>query len=790
MNSHALSILEFPRVLELVAGLAQTALGAEHVRGLQPGSDRTAIENAHRRVFAVQSLLFADDPWRPESFPDARAALARLGVDNATLTAPDLRSICGLLAASRLTAAALTRDRFPGMALALIQDTLGALLTEPRLEAALDKSIDDEGNVRDDASPALRRIRRELRGAEGELVRLLEAAMAALAPHQRVNDMSVTLRNGRYVIPVRREARDALGGIVHGASATGGTLFVEPPAAVAAGNRIIELEAEEYSEVERILAALADLARPARAALSASLEALTGLDSLVARARYAAQVGAGAVEFASADRGFSISGGRHPLLVAQGVQVVPFDLTMSASEHTLLVSGPNTGGKTVLLKAIGLLSALAQAGVPVPATSGSVLPVYDDVYADVGDEQSIAASLSTFSAHLRNLSEILARASERSLVLIDELGSGTDPVEGAALGASILERLTNRGTFTVATTHLGALKDLPSEIPGIVNASLQFDGIALAPTYRLVKGIPGGSYGISIARRLRLPEEVIEGAERRVPETERRVSALVLELERRERALAESERDLEEISARASEGLHRVNERERDVRERERDLEKQSRSAARRYLLEARAEVERAIRELGAGEPDGGGAREARRRVEKLAWEQGEALRELEREDAAAPAAAEKGEIRVGEMVAAEALGAKPAKVLELRGADAVVLVGSVKLAVPVESLRRARTAAEPEVQVRIKGDLPDEEVHPEIDLRGMRASDIEAHVMQAVDAAVRADLKSLRIIHGKGTGALRERVAEMLRKESRVAAFRLGAWNEGGAGVTVAELR
>jgi DNA mismatch repair protein MutS2 len=454
------------------------------------------------------------------------------------------------------------------------------------------------------------------------------------------------------------------------------------------------------------------------------------------------------------------------------------------------VSGPNTGGKTVLLKAMGLLSALAQSGVPVPAATGSVLPIFDDVYADVGDEQSIAASLSTFSAHLRNLSEILERATRHSLVLIDELGSGTDPIEGAALGGAILEALTRRGTFTVATTHLGALKDLPGEFPGIVNASLQFDAVALAPTYGLVKGIPGGSYGISIARRLHLPEEVIERAERRVPETERRVSTLVIELERRERELAETERELEQISARATEGLHRVSERERAVRDRERDLERSSRLEARRYLLEARAEVESAIRDLTSGDAGAEAARDARRRVERLAEAQSGALRDIEREEASGRASDAGDAIGIGDIVEAPALGAKPAKVIELRGSDAVVLVGSIKLAVPLESLRRSANPLTPEVRVSVRGDAPEEDVHPEIDLRGLRVGDIEAHVMQAVDAAVRADLKSLRIIHGKGTGALRERVAEMLRKESRVAGFRLGAWNEGGTGVTVAELR
>jgi DNA mismatch repair protein MutS2 len=789
MNSHALSILEFPKVLALVADRAQSALGAERVRGLTPTLSLEDIRTEHDRVRAVRTLLRAEEPWQPENIPDARSAIARLRVGNASLSAADFLPIAGLLSVSRRTRDALTKEKFAEITLALISHLTSELTGNQKLEGAISRVVDEEGQVRDDASGALRKIRREMRGAQGELVRLLEKTMASLEPHQRVNDMSVTLRNGRYVIPVRRDAKDVIGGIVHDASSTGGTLFVEPPAAVAAGNRIRELEGEEIAEIERILTELTETVRPAHEEMDAALEALIELDSLVARARYAQDVAAGAVDFAPSVNGFAISHGRHPLLVAQGIEVVPFDLEMAAEERTLLVSGPNTGGKTVLLKALGLLSALAQCGIPVPAASGSVIPIYDDIYADVGDEQSIAASLSTFSAHLKNLSEILLRASRDSLVLIDELGSGTDPVEGAALGGAILETLTRRGAFTVATTHLGALKELPSEVPGVVNASLQFDGVALAPTYRLVKGIPGGSYGISIARRLHLPEEVLMRAEERVPQSERRISALVDELERRERALTETEKELNEISERASEGLRKVSEREHNVRARERDLEKQSRSEARKYLLEARSEVEAAIRDLRSSATDESAAREARRRVEQLAESHSSALREMERAPERDAEHDGGGDIGIGDFVEAPALGSKPARVMELRGADAVVAIGSIKLAVPLDSLRKSSNRPDPEVRVPIKGALPEEEVKTEIDLRGLRAGEIEEQVMHAVDAAVRADLKTLRIIHGKGTGALRERVAEMLRKESRVSNFRLGAWNEGGTGVTVAEL-
>ncbi|MFL5466696.1 MAG: endonuclease MutS2 [Gemmatimonadaceae bacterium] len=790
MNSHALNVIEFPRTLALIAERATSALGAERVRELRPLTDRDEIERELARVAAVRSLVSAEEPWHLHGVPDARSALTRLRVEGASLAAGDLLIIGALLRSSRISRDTLRSERVSPMVTAVLAQQIEPLVSNKAIEGAIERAIDEDGQVRDDASSTLKKIRRELKGSQGELIKLLERAMAKLESHQRVADMSVTVRNGRFVIPVRREAQNAVGGIVHDASATGGTLFVEPPAAVEAGNRIRELQIEEIEEIDRILAELTDTVRPHREALGESLEALITLDSLVARARFAIEFRCAAVELSDPTQGFAVVYGRHPLLMAQGIDVVPFDLEMSANERTLLISGPNTGGKTVLLKALGLFSALTQAGIPAPVNAGSRIAIFDDIYADVGDEQSILASLSTFSAHLKNLAEVLSSATERSLVLIDELGSGTDPVEGAALGGAILEALTTRGTLSIATTHLGALKELATQVDGVVNASLQFDPIALAPTYRLTKGVPGRSYGISIARRLNLPSDVLERAEQRIPTDERRVTALLAELEAREKALTATEREAGEIAEDVKERARRMAEREKNVREREREVEQTSRREARQYLLEARAEVERTIRELKAASEHGEeAAREARRHVEGLANEQGRQLDRLERETRHATRESRDTAVNIGDFVEVETLGGKVGRVVEVRDGEAVVAVGVMKLAVPRSSLRLSSAeSATPEVSVAIRGDLPEVHAPSEIDVRGMRAGEIEDIIMHAVDAAIRADLKSLRIIHGKGTGALRERVSEMLRKESRVTNFRLGAWNEGGAGVTVVE--
>ena len=722
---------------------------------------------------------------------DITPALTRLRVQGASLSPADLLALRNFLRASRLTAESFKSDKIPAVALAMIRSEIESLIVAPKEEKALEAAVDDDGNIRDDASPALRRFRREMRGTQGEIVRMLERIVARLESRFQVPDMSVTVRNGRYVIPVRREARSVVGGIVHDTSSTGGTLFVEPPAAVEAGNRIRELESEESEEIERILLELTEVIRPARGDLVTALESLIVLDSLYARAQFASHFKCGNIEFGPPDEGFNILDGRHPLLIAQGIEVVPFDLALEPRERTLLISGPNTGGKTVLLKSIGLFAAMAQSGIPVPVSNESRLAIFDDIYADVGDEQSISSSLSTFSAHLKNLAEVLRSATSSSLVLIDELGSGTDPVEGAALGGAILEALTTRGSLSIATTHLGALKELSAEVDGVVNASLQFDSAALAPTYRLIKGIPGRSYGISIARRLHLPEDVLSRAEQRLPTGERDVNALLAELEAREHALTEREKEAAVIDEDVRSRANRVAEREGNVRERERNAERDARREARRLLLDARAEVDKTISELKESAAADEAARAARRRMEQLAAAEGEAISALEVEEKqpVETRAPPQGEVAPGSYVSLATLGGRTARVVEFRDGDAIVAVGSVKMTVPKASLAPANAPEGERIQITIRGDAPEINAKSEIDLRGLRAAEIEDVVMQAVDSAVRADLKSLRIIHGKGTGALRERVAEMLRKESRVASFRLGAWNEGGAGVTVAEL-
>lgn len=826
MNGHALGILEFPRLLAHVAGRAHSAPGAAAVRARVPSTDRDAVEAEHQRVNAMRTMVQSDLQWPSEAIPELEQALNRLRIEGLTWSALEMIQGAILLRSSRRQRAALNDPRRPAVVKGILA-AIGSDLVELRAqEDAIHRAIADDGTVKDDASPGLRRVRKDLRRTEGELVRLLEREMGKLEAHHQVSDASVTIRNGRWVMPMRRGARGIVGGIVHDSSGTGETIFVEPPAAVEFGNRVRELEAEEQREVEAVLRELSDGLRPFYADMIAAYRALVALDSLYARARYSIEAMCGHLSFTNGGDGLNLVDARHPLLLANGVSVVPFDLAMTASERTLLVSGPNTGGKTVLLKALGLIAAMAQSGIPAPVGPESRMPIFDDMFADVGDEQSIEASLSTFSAHVKNLGEILRSATAQSLVLIDELGSGTDPAEGAALGGAILEQLTVRGTLTLATTHLGQLKLLATEVAGVVNASLQFDSVQLAPTYRLLKGVPGRSYGLSIARRLLLPEDVLQNAENRLPKGERDVAILLADLESREATLADRESLMAVNADKTRARMATVTDREIKIRERERQIERSAREESRKYLLEARAEVERAIAAVRAeasaaasAEAMEQAARAARRAIEEAAAAQGVAVEQVEekaRRDAARSAAKAKMQqltstaeeiasaaaafdqrkakigngLGEGDSVLVGTLGGKLGRIVAVRGKEARVAVGSLTLSVPVNTLTRTAAPPPPAVKVSLMGDQPDLDAKTEIDVRGMRVDEADDFVLTALDAAIAADLHQLRIIHGKGTGALRARITEMLRKDTRVAGVRMGAWNEGGAGATVAELR
>ena len=789
MNSHALNVLEYREALDQVSRHASSALGAEAVRALSPSADLGWIEPELARVDEMTGFLGANDAWGLPALPDVREPLKRLRVEGSVLDAPHLRDVGVLLASSRVVRRAFRghEERFP-----LLSMLTGGLVDAEKDEAAIGRAVDESGQVRDDASPALSKLRREIKGTRGRLVERLSSYISSLPAHLQVPDASVTVREGRYVIPVRREGRGEVGGIVHDESATGATLFVEPPLAIEIMNRLRELEAEEHREVLRILRELTARLRPLQPELLASLDALVTLDSVYARARYARKSGGRRPRMLPAGtEEYEVVHGVHPLLQSKSRNVVPFDLRMDGGERTLLISGPNTGGKTVLLKAIGLLSLMAQSGIVPPVEEGTRLPVFREVFADIGDEQSIEASLSTFSAHLKNLREALEGAGWESLVLTDEAGSGTDPVEGGALAASVLVELTRRSCFTVATTHLGQLKLLATRERGIVNASLQFDAERLEPTYRLVKGVPGRSYGLAIARRLGLPAQVLETAEAALPQGERDIARLLLELEAKEQRLDQQTLESERAQAEAELLRAELEERTARLKQQEKDAERRARQQARDLLLKARAEVEAAIADVRGAADQAAldeAARAARRRVEEAAHRQKE--RAPRERKSAKPAARSRApvELEAGVRVRIESLG-RTGTVVEVRDGKAMVEAGSIRLLLPSEDLTPLPAGDQKAERPKHTGFyVHSADARPEIDLRGMRPDEVETVLGRAIDDAILSGLPSFRIIHGKGTGALRAHVRDLLKSDRRISTARAGELFEGGTGVTVIE--
>jgi DNA mismatch repair protein MutS2 len=791
MHEHALRTLEFAEALRLVAGYAASAAGRAAVESLRPLTAVDRVEEELLRVEAMGGVLERAEGRRFPDFPDVRPAVGRLSVEGAVLEGEVLLDIEAALHALGEVREMVSRgieenDPLSGF--------VAALADLERERAEIHRAIDERGEVRDDASPELRRIRRELQTGRARIAERLRGYLASLPDEVKVADASVSVREGRFVIAVRREERGRVEGVVHGESASGATLFVEPTVAIEMMNRLRGLEADERREVLLVLRRLSDLVRRRRHEVAASVEALVELDSLHARARYADAVKAVRPRMVAAAEGCAVVAGRHPLLPHEPDPPVPFDLVMEPDERTLLVSGPNTGGKTVFLKALGLLSLLAQSGVIPPVGPETRLAVFDSVFADIGDEQSIEASLSTFSAHLRNLREILERAGPGSLVLIDEIGSGTDPTEGAALAQAILLSLTRRGALTVATTHLGQLKLLAGEHPAVVNASLDFDAERLAPTYRMVKGRPGRSYGIAIAQRLGLDVEVVEEAETYLPEGERDIGRLLLDLEAREKEVARLQSELDAGLARTRGLEEELDGRERALSTREKDAERRARQQARDLLLQARREVEEAIqtaRTAGAsGAEAEDAARAARRRVEEAASRQ--QVRAPAERPARGGRTAPPAELAPGQRVRIAATGGT-GTVAEVRDGRAVVETGGLRMRVDAAGLEvlpdqegsRPRQRSAPAASLDASMDA-----HPEVDLRGLRIDEAEARLGPALDAAHVAGLSSFRIIHGKGTGALRAWVREFLERDPRIEQARIGERFEGGTGVTVVDFR
>jgi DNA mismatch repair protein MutS2 len=830
--------LEWSEVLALLAREARTPMGRELAAATAPSTDAPTIRRALDETRQARAALGQTGvpPW--EGIPDVRPTLETARVPGAVAEAADLAALIPLLeAAGRLTAY--------GRAIQPVAPDLAqALAAFPRpseLADLLRRSLDAEGQVRDEASPTLRRVRQRFRDLRREIVKRLEAYFNTPGADATFQERYVTVRHGRYVLPVRAEAKGRLRGIVHDRSQSGATLFVEPEAAVEANNDLVQVVREEEAEVLRILAALTDQVREALPELDALVAGIGALDLVFARGTLAERMEA--VEpVIGEERDVVLRGARNPLLLAQAWRasaavagrgaaagepsgaavagrgaaagepsgaavagrgaaagepsggVVPMDIEIPADRPLLVITGPNAGGKTVALKTLGLLALMAQSGCHVPARDRARLPVFSQCFAIVGDEQSVAENLSTFSAFVKQLRGVLERVDARSLVLLDELGAGTDPDDGAALAQAVLEALAERGAVVAASTHLEPLKGFASTHPRARNASVEFDAERLAPTFRLVYDRPGQSYALAIGARLGLPPALIDRAHAHRSTQHRQLQELLARLDDRDRQAAERTAALERREAESAGLLARAQHELEAARASARETLARAKAEAQRLVVEVRRQVNEEWDRLKRVEKSRPELERARKRLVETAQKVEQAA------GAAAPEPEAAGPVAAGDRVEIAHLGLRGA-VLQLDDATASVQAGAVTVKVPLQALRviqRGPSAGHPlpageraGARGRTGGiSTPGKSaVAPEINIIGRTTDEARDLLEKYLDDAFLAGLTAVRIIHGKGTGALRRAVEEVLSAHPLVAEHRPGAPAEGGAGATVATL-
>ncbi len=775
----SLDALEYYRLKDLVGRYVSTDAARFALDELEPITDRIELESEHAITFEAMTYLrehhvpFHNVALLPQ-------ALERLSVAGATLEIPEIEAIQAFL--NHIEGLRLRwkdeRERFPKLA------QTGQRLPDLRgLAKHLGRAIHD-GEVDERYSPELARIRRALATARSRLTAKLESIVRSPAYSPQLQDHLVTIRNGRFVIPVRTEEKRRVEGIVHGSSSSGATVFMEPLAVIEMNNELVRLQEEERAEIIRILAELTDLIQGSARQIEFARTHSAYIELVFAKARFGRDFDCVRPAFS---RGpvLSLIKARHPLIVAAGSSPpVPASMDMDANRRVLVISGPNAGGKTVVLKTIGLLALMAQSGIPLPAEE-AVLPIFDRVLADIGDQQSITNHLSTFSAHVLAIKSMIESVTGQSLILLDEIGSSTEPGEGAALARAVLEEFRKKGALTIATTHYNRLKIYAETTQGVANAAMEFNEITLEPTYRLIHGLSGASSGLKIAERLQLPRSVLEAAAalldssnveaaHYVDELRRRIADLEAEKIRLEKERQEFEswkqKELDQLTARHQEEIAKVEKRlERIVQEM----------------------TDRAARELESARGDS-----AKKFQKKLQSAKAQATREIESVDAAGKAHArpravsiERPPLQPAQTVRVLSL-AVTGTITEVRDGEAEVLVGSIKLRRPLddlEAIEKTPLKLPEGVRVRISAKPLEKN---EINLLGRRVEEAVEMADKFLDDAVLAQMNQVRIVHGIGTGALRQAISELLSNHPHVSRFEPAPQPEGGRGVTIVTLR
>ncbi|MDR0268806.1 endonuclease MutS2 [Paenibacillus sp.] len=787
MDDKILHTLEYRKILNKCVSYAQTSMGKQITENLQPETD---LELVKRLLQATDEAYTVDRLKGVPSFggiSDVSAALKRAKIGG-TLNPHELLAIGNTVYGSRRIKRFISQMN-EDEPLQLLMGISENISEQKSLEDSIKFCISEEAEVMDSASPGLAQIRRELRGGEARIREKLDNMIRSSSVAKMLQDQLVTIRGDRFVIPVKAEYRSYFGGIVHDQSGSGATLFIEPESIVAMNNKLRETRMKEEREIEIILQKLTALVGDQADLMLYDLDLVGQLDFIFAKARLAHVMKASMPKMN--DRGFlKLRKGRHPLIEMD--KVVPIDVELGNSSTSIIVTGPNTGGKTVTLKTIGLLSLMAMSGLFVPAEEGSQLCVFDAIYADIGDEQSIEQSLSTFSSHMTNIIRILKNMTPKSLVLLDEVGAGTDPAEGSALAIAILENIHQTGCRMVATTHYSELKAYAYERKAVINASMEFDVNTLSPTYRLLVGVPGRSNAFAIAERLGLPNKILEFARGEVTEEDQRVEHMIASLEEN-RLGAEVEREQAEKLRQEMEQLRSQHQQELEKLEQQRDrLIEKAQTEAREVIAKARREAEEIISDLRQlAKEEGASVKEHKLIAARKMLDEAEPQ---QRQKTKARKTKAPRKIEAGDEVMVYSLNQK-GHVVELAGSkEAVVQLGIMKMKVRLDDLELVQSheaaAKQAQRQATTVKRTRDENIRSELDLRGANLEEALIEVDRFIDEAFLGNLGQVYLIHGKGTGILRKGITDYLHKHKHIKSFRLGNYGEGGTGVTVAELK
>lgn len=790
----SLRTLELPRVLELLSEQAVSAEAKQRALRVRPETEPEEVLRLLDQTDAARNLIGLRGSPSFSGVKPVAEALDRADRGGA-LNTRELLTIADLLTAARRAKEYFNDEAAEKTAI----DHLFLSLHGNRfLEEKIKRAIPDEDTIADAASTELADIRRHMRAAQAKSRQILQKIISSPTYGKILQETIITQRDGRFVVPVKAEHKGDLPGLVHDISSTGATLFVEPMGVVQANNEFIELQAKEQKEIDRILAEFSAEAAAHREDIQWDYDTLVHLDLIFARGQLSYKMNAVRPEVRR-DGAIHLRKARHPLLDPK--TAVPIDIELGDTFDTLVITGPNTGGKTVTLKTLGLLTLMTQCGLHIPAADRSAVSVYERVLADIGDEQSIEQSLSTFSAHMVNIVEILKEADRHSLVLFDELGAGTDPVEGAALAIAVIQHVRHLGARVAATTHYAELKTFAMTTAGVENASCEFDVETLAPTYRLLIGIPGKSNAFAISRRLGLPEDVITAAQEQMSGESVRFEDILTQLEEKRQALEKREQEADRLLRQREEDARKAREF-RDQMERAKDNARgRGEAEAKRILRDARTAADQVFQELSE-------MRKAQARADR-ALNENEARAALRRTLNEAEEAVSKRDarqepipkpsrpIRAGDLV--EFPGVRqPAEVVSV-GKDGTLQLkaGILKMKAKADEVRlieddeRAARKKTPSVTIRQNADRAlRASAARELDIRGMETLEAESVVENFLSAAVMGKLETVTIIHGKGTGALRKAVHDILRRNKAVKSFRLGVYGEGESGVTVVTLK